>query len=326
MLIEENLFGEYLRNLTIRKINKYVKFNSNFDYAIPRQKNIYNFLKSNKKLMNKYNKELNETGQKLANLSDGEVKQTIAENNKLDIITRCINRESNNITLDKFVNLSNLNSDIYKVIEIKKQHHCIIDMISYIVSINDNILVTQSDIRSKLGGILTELMNDTTKMKTIWNSLKLANKTNLLQLFKTQSVGDIVNIAEYYFTELDLILLALAYDFGLILVSNKFSFTTFKMIKVNPEKEKVVVLIMDDYKTFKIKDNTDFNSIPRFGILQKYNMIFINKESFLNELNENENENENKVLVINNVFEMLKTIDAHFNKIKKMETVMHLSK
>ena len=166
------------------------------------------------------------------------------------------------------------------------------------------------------------ISNNTTKMKTIWNSLKLANKTNLLQLFKTQSVGDIVNIAEYYFTELDLILLALAYDFGLILVSNKFSFTTFKMIKVNPEKEKVVVLIMDDYKTFKIKDNTDFNSIPRFGILQKYNMIFINRESFLNELNQNEN----KVLVINNVFDMLKTIDVHFNKIKKMETVMHLSK
>ena len=39
LLIEEFLFGDFLRNITIRKINKYIKFNNNYNILNPSDKN-----------------------------------------------------------------------------------------------------------------------------------------------------------------------------------------------------------------------------------------------------------------------------------------------
>ena len=324
LLIEENLFGEYLRNLTVRKISKYIKFNSNYDYAIPRQKNIYNVLKSNKKLLKKYSKDIVGEKQELANLSKNEVNQTIVENDNLEIISRCIKFDGSNIAIERYAAIASLYNKKYDVVEIKKQHNCTIDLMSYIISISENTTITSSDVRNIVAGLIRDyILEDKLKNeKQIRFAYKLANKDDIVRLFMNGSkVEDIVNLAEYYFTELEIILLALKFNIGIMLVSNKLSFTTKNIVKVNSDSDKIIVLIMDDYGILKVKDNI-LNDVPIYGLLKKHNMIFLNKEEILND----SNIEQEKMIVINNTDDFFRNCSEHFSKIKKLQTAFRKSK
>ena len=150
----------------------------------------------------------------------------------------------------------------------------------------------------------------------------MANKDDIVDLFiNGNKIEDIVNMAEYYFTELEIILLALKFNIGIMLIGNNLSFTTKNIVKVNSDKDKIIVLIMDDYGVLKVKDNI-LNDVPIYGVLKKHNMIFLNKEEIMNDLNV---EQENMV-VLNNTDEFFKHCSVHFSKIKRLQTAFRKSK
>ena len=103
---------------------------------------------------------------------------------------------------------------------------------SYIISVSENRIITASELRNSLSEIISEYVSEN-KLKNERNirfAYKLSNKYDIAQLFINQNkIEDIVNLAEYYFTELEIILLALKYDVGIILVGNILSFTTKKL-------------------------------------------------------------------------------------------------
>ena len=321
LLIEENLFGNYLRNLTIRKINKYIKFNSNYDYAIPKQKNIYNFTKSNKKLMEKYSGEqfeVEELDEKVNqnNIKNVDVNDVINEKNNQDLLTDCINTASNTI------NISNYNIELNKnnsIIELNRLYNCSVKFMSYLITLHDNIIFKESDVKNKLIEIMTGLSQVQKNNKVLQESFKLSNKLELYNIYNNKDdIELVINHPLFYLTEMEIILLAFHYNINIVLISNSFSFINGKnVIKLNIESDKSDLFLIDNYYTFKLKDNKYENSVPSYGIIQENGLTFMKTEN----VDKIIKYDENKIFVVNSIEDLIDKYYNYFVLLKKLETI-----
>ena len=317
LLIEEFLFGDFLRNITIRKINKYIKFNNNYDYAIPKNSK-YNFTKNNTNLLQKYNNNnLIESKMQVLGGEEIKVEDTIVKNNIISEIKECINEEQQ-LNKSNFDELINLKHSGISLLEFKRMFHCSFIMMSYIISFKEKSSITVNMIKNVLIDLIRDLVSSQKKLKIIKETFYLSNKHELYELFDNiDSYEVLINHPNYYLTELEIFLLCEHYNINLTMVSKNYSFIKkgVKIVENNINNSVGIILLIDNYYVYDVRNNKYVNNSPIYSFIEKNELTFIKKE-LINSILKKTHRN---YLKLNSMEELLEKYMENFKNTKRMK-------
>ena len=235
LLLENQIFSDYLRKLTILKNSSYYNLNLSTETTKPRDKVIYNKNYSNKYLINKqmsvnnYEEE-NERKEKQNKLENSSIKNlqkfSIRQRDATDDIENCLVIDYNKeLSFDNFNDVFNgVNLDRFNIIEFKSQFDCTYKLIIYMNKIANKKKVKKDTLQNMLVENYVDNL-DVNQIRTVENLLLMSGKDKLHNEFKEVDIDIDIFIKKdhFYLTEYEILLLSYQLNIGIIIISNSLA-------------------------------------------------------------------------------------------------------